>query len=95
MKKTSISTKSVNNVLESINLSSSPSILRFISSNRYYNLYIHYNLFGGLVITKNWGGIYNKRGSTKSEYSSIATLPNTLKSIIYARSKHGYRLCTI
>ncbi|AIL66141.1 hypothetical protein NOVO_09160 (plasmid) [Rickettsiales bacterium Ac37b] len=92
---TSSSTKSVDRILDGINLSSPPSLLRFISNNRYYNLYIHYNLFGELIITKNWGGLFNKRGGAKSEYTLPSNLPSTLKSIINTRLKHGYSLANI
>jgi predicted DNA-binding WGR domain protein len=59
---------------------------------RYYKVQICFTLFGEYLLICEWGNIDNKRstGQKQNYFSSLSDLKDTIKKIIYHKSKRGY-----
>lgn len=62
------------------------------SGSRYYFVMAHADLFGNLVVTKQWGGLNNRLNGFKSEVVEKDKLEIVLKNIHSKRVKRDYVL---
>lgn len=71
-----------------------PQPLRWESpTGRYYLVRFDYDLFGGLVLSRYWGGVKRSGGSMRHEpVVSPAAALEKLDKIAKTRQRHGYRL---
>jgi hypothetical protein len=62
------------------------------SGDRYYFVMAHTDLFGNVVITKQWGGLNNNLNGSKTELVEDDNLDKVIKDIHSKRTKRDYVL---
>jgi predicted DNA-binding WGR domain protein len=68
-------------------------LLSWSKDNRFYNVQLQANLFGGISVFCSWGSIDTKRGSCKIIYcDNELDAENALQVIKKRRKTKGYRL---
>lgn len=57
---------------------------------RYYTMFVQQSLFGGFLLTKNWGRIGSKGRTAVAGFSSMKDLEKEVALILRTRQRHGY-----
>lgn len=65
--------------------------LRWETASRYYAIYIHADLWGGLVMTRVWGGKGSRIGGQQSAPVESEQIEQVLAEIARRRRQHRYQ----
>lgn len=70
--------------------------LMFKKAERYYNVYLQENFFGGITVICSWGTFDSRRGNCKHIFcNSMDEVNNKLTEITKLRHKRGYKIYCI
>ena len=65
---------------------------RWLKENKYYNVHLQLNLFGGTSVICSWGSINSKQGGYKITFcNNQLEVEATLNAIIKRRKARGYQ----
>lgn len=65
--------------------------LRWETASRYYSVYVHHDLWGDVVMTRDWGGKGTRLGNLHTDHLSPEAIELALQEIAKRRQAHKYQ----